>query len=116
MPLRQSMPSTMLLAAAFCRTVAAPIGRRRSPHPVYENWVTVPMDEHLEASNVLAVASNRLASITNFASMLTTDSRNDVAGLCLLFLSHFLFLPHCIFDEKIFERQCRLHDRLHHSL
>jgi len=26
------------------------------------------------------------------------------------------FLSHCIFDEKIFERQCHLRDRLHHSL
>jgi len=33
----------------------------------------------VEASNGLAVASNRLASMTKFASMLTTDSRNGAS-------------------------------------
>jgi hypothetical protein len=33
------------------------------------------MIDNVEASNALAGASNRLASMTKFASMLTTDSR-----------------------------------------
>ena len=43
-PLSQPMPSTMSLVAAFFRTVAAPIARRRSLL-VHENRVIVPLDE-----------------------------------------------------------------------
>jgi hypothetical protein len=77
--LAATMPTTMSTVAAFFRTVAAPVARRRSPTR-FTNRVTVPLDQKpLEHPMVWRSLRPGWLSMTKVASMLTTDSRNGAS-------------------------------------